>query len=113
MFYFLKRKHEKQNLSKKRRLDIEEKFLAFKLLGKTDKLNLIKMIIEKDYECKKNKDSLIFNNNEKTSQILLCLEKEKLTQNDLINLTPLREKSVDVLLIVCEEGEEEYNEKIL
>ena len=82
-------------------------------MKKTDKQNFIKMIIEKDCECKKIKDSLLYKNEEKTSQILFFFDKEKLSQFDLINLVSLKEKSVDVLIIICEDCSLNLNTKIL
>ena len=113
LFHILNKHDEKKTLNKKNIQDMEEKFLAFRLMSKSNRLNLIKSIIEKTCECKKIKDSLVFQKENKTEQILIVLEKEKLTQFDLINLIQNLEKNVNILKVICCDFETNLNTKIL
>lgn len=113
LFYFLDKKNEKKSLSKKHAQDIEEKFLAFRLLNKLNKLKLLKSIIEKTSECKKVKDSLIYFENNKNYQILISTHMDKLTQFELENLIQNLEKNIDVLKIICCNTDSTLNTKIL
>lgn len=113
LFYFFNKRNEKKHLSKQHIKDMEEKFLAFRLLTKLNQLKLIKSIIEKTCECKKIKDSLLFFHEGKNQQIMISTNKEKLTQFELENLIQNLEKNVSVLQIICCEVETNINTKIL
>ena len=73
----------------------------------------MKSIIEKKCECTKIKDSLIFTKDGKTTQLMLCLENEKVTLFNLYNLIQKLENNVDVLRIICNDFESNLNTKIL
>ncbi len=113
LFHFLNKRDEKKTLSKKYIQEMEEKFLAFRLMSKLERFKFLKSVIEKTCECKKIKDSLVFEKNNKTYQILIALNREKLTQFDLINLIQNLEKNVNVLKIICCDFESNLNTKIL
>ena len=113
LFYFLQKKQEQKNVNKNYLDDIEEKFLAFRLMSKTDKLKLLTNIILKQHKCEIKKGNLLFEKENKTYQILLATHIEKLTQFELINLLQNLEKSVDVLLVFCCDAETNLKTKIL
>ena len=113
VFYFLQKKQEKKNINNKYLADLEEKFLAFRLMSKTDKLEFITNIISKHYNCEIKEGNLLFKKDNKTHQILIATHIEKLTQFELVNLLQNLEKSVDVLLVFCCDAETNLNTNIL
>ncbi len=113
LFYFFNKRNEKKFISKQNLKDMEEKFLAFRLSPKSDKLKLLKSIIENKYECKKIKDCLVYFKDEKIHQITLATDTQKLSQFELENLIQNSEKNVSVLQIVCCEVDANLNTKIL
>ena len=113
LFYILNKQSSKKTASKEYFKNVEEKFLAFKLLSKSDKLKLIKSIVEKNNECKKLKDTLLFEKDNHPCQILLALDKEKITQFDLEKLVSMKEKNTNILKIICSDYEPNLNTKFL
>ena len=113
IFYLLGRKHEKKSVSKQYQKEIEEKFLAFRLMSKNEKLILLKSIIEKHSDCQLKKESLITTSNEKKHQIMLATHVEKLTQFEVVNLMENLEKNIDVLKIICCDVDLNFNANII
>lgn len=113
LFHLTNKKQQKSISNQQHIRDMNEKFLAFLLLTKNNQLRLLKSIIEKDGECLKFKDSLITTKDNKTTQIMLCLENEKVSQFNLINFVRNTEKNVHVLKILCNNFENNLNTKIL
>ena len=113
LFYFINSFNQKKTINKKYLLDIEEKFLAFKLLRELDKLNLIKSIIEKELETKKIKNTICYLKDNKYYQIIIATDKENLTQFDIENLISHSQKNIDVLKIICCNFNTNINTKIL
>lgn len=113
LYYILNRHIEKKNKSKTYLKDVEEKFLAFRLLKQDEQINLLKSIIEKTCETQNENKLLVFNRNNKKHQILFAFMKEKLSQFDLVNMIQNTEKDVEVLKIICCNTEPNLNTKIL
>ena len=112
LFYILNLRSEKKKTSKAYQNDVEEKFLAFMLMSLNEKLNLMKNIIEKSCECKKVKDSLTYSKNNKTHQLIIATDIEKLNQFQLINLISNSKKNIDISTILCCEIDTNLNTKI-
>lgn len=113
LFYLVDNKNKKKSMNKLYLKDIEEKFLAFQLLSKNEKISLLKNILEYNYTCSKIKDSLLFVKDNKKCQIMIETNTEKLSQFDVLKLISLREKSVERLIIVCHEFEPLINKNFL
>ena len=113
LFYVLNLKNEKKKTTKAYQKNLEEKFLAFQLMNKTEKLNLLKSIIEKQCECKKVKDNLFYTLNNKNCQIIIATHLEKISQFELINLVSNLEKNVQILKIICCDYDTNLNTQIL
>ena len=105
----------KKNLSKQRCFEIEEKFLAYKLLPKQDKLNFLKELLNNDYENVTIKNQTIYYEKLNVKYALLdATYIEKLTNNDLINLLcELPFESIKEIQIVCNEKNNDLNLNIL
>ena len=113
LFYILNLKNEKKKINKSYQKDLEEKFLAFQLMSKTGKLNLLKNIIQKRCECKKIKDSLFYELDNKNCQLIVATHIEKITQFELINLVSNLSKNIDILKIICCDFDHNLNLHIL
>lgn len=113
LFFFMNKHHQKTLTNKNHIKDMNEKFLAFMLLSKTEQLKLLSSIIEKDFECLKLKDSLIFSKNNEITQLMISLENEKISQFNLIKLIQKTEKNIRNLIIVCNDFDFNINSKIL
>lgn len=113
LFYVLNLKNEKKKTTKAYQKNLEEKFLAFQLMNKTEKLNLLKSIIEKQCECKKVKDNLFYTLNNKNCQIVIATHIEKISQFELVNLVSNLGKNVQILKIICCDYDTNLNTQIL
>ena len=105
----------KKNLSKQRIFDIEEKFLAYKLLPKHDKLDFLKQLLSNDYENVNITNQTIYYEKFNVKYALLdATHIEKLTNNDLINLLcELPFENIKEIQIVCNEKSNDLNLNIL
>lgn len=113
LFFIINKRNEKKSHTKEYYKDVEEKFLCFNLMSKSEKLDLLKSIISSGCECKKLTDSLLTTHGSKTTQIFIATNLGKLTQNHLINIISNRRQNVDIVKIVCEEFDQNLNTKIL
>ena len=113
LFYLLNKKREKKFITKEHMRNIEENFLAFRLLSKPEKLSILKDIISTQGECKIKKDYLLFAIGDKTHQIILATNLQKLTQFDLITILENLEKSVSVLKIICCDFDQNLNTNVI
>lgn len=113
LFYLLNIRKEKKAINKEYLNDIEEKFLAFQLLDKNEKLNLIKSTLKSSCKCEKIKDSLLCSEENQIYQIMIETDCEKLSQFHLIKLTSQRAKNIERLVIICCGVEQNLNRKFL
>lgn len=113
LFYLTNKKAQKQNISKTYLKDVDEKFLAFRLLSSSEQINLINTILAKDETIKINSRNLTFSKNNKQHQIVIATEQEKLSQHTLINLISNRNKNTEILQIICEDFEPNLNTNLL
>lgn len=112
LFYFLSKKQEKQNLSKKQLQEIDENFLAFKLTPKREKYQLLLKTINHTKHSISN-NCLSYESNEKTHAIIIATHLEKISNSDLINLLDESiDKNYDVIEIICNEFDSNTNLKI-
>ena len=113
LLHFLQKQQTKKSVNKKYLSDIEEKFLAFRLMNNSDQLNLIANIISKESKCEIKNNCLLFEKDNKTHQILIATHIEILTQFELINLLRKLEKNIDVLFVFCCDSHANSNTEIL
>ena len=113
LFYFSNKKREKKSNLKKHQKEVEEKFLAFRLLSKKQQLNLLNEIINKETICTKKMNHLVFRKDEKKHQLIVASHVEKLNQFELENLLQNLEKDTEILIVVCNEIFGNLNTKIL
>lgn len=86
IYYLINKKKSKAQLSKKTLQDIEENFLAFKLLPKMEQLNLLKKTLSTNCEVIENLNALLYTKDDEKNIIIIATHIEKITQNDIINL---------------------------
>lgn len=112
LFYIYNKHSTKKKITAKLKKDIDEKFLAFLLMNKHDQLELLsKTIVCDHYEILN--DSIVFEINNKSTQIMIALQSEKLSQLGLINLISKSKKQVETLIIICNTIDSNLNTKIL
>ncbi len=104
LYYFLNKKDEKINLNKKQLEDMNRTLLAFKLAPKSEQLNIIKMAIEKEHEVKSENNKISYIDAFGKHLIILAIDLQKITENDLINLLNKNyKKDIDCFDIICNE----------
>lgn len=113
LFHWINKRNSKKSANKEYLKDVEEKFLAFKLMPQNERIKFIKSILQNTCECQNVDNGLVFNSNNKICQILVALTQEKLTQFALENLISMKEPNVEVLKIVCCETDTNLSTKIL
>ena len=112
IFCFFNKRQTKIALNKKYSQDIEQNFLAFRLLRQNDKLNLIKQLISKTSECKIKNGSLLFFN-EKKCQLFISVNTTSFDENTLFEMIEKAEKGTECLMIICNNTPSGINTKIL
>lgn len=112
IFYLFNRKQEKTTNTKKYLKDVDEKFLSFRLLSKTEQLYLLNSIIKKDFSTRILSDSIVFKKNDKTHLIIIATDIEKINEFHFVNLLQGR-KNVDIIEIICNDFDTNLNTKIL
>lgn len=89
LYYFLNRKHEKENLSKQEVNEMNKCILAFRLMNKTEQLNLIKKLKTKEIssgEISVLNKKLTFTDQNGTHLVIVATNITKIDDNELINL---------------------------
>ncbi len=112
IFYFFNKKQAKKTSKKKYLCDIEENFLAFRLMSKSNQLLLINTIIKIDHNTRILSDGIIYKKDNQTHMILIATANEKISQFDFINLIQGKDK-FDVIEIVCNDYDSSINTQIL
>lgn len=112
LFYFFNKKHEKKIFNKNYLKDVEEKFLAFRLMSKNEKLYFLSKILKKDHDTKTEKNYVRYIKHNFTIKIFVATHIEKISEYDLINLIEGVE-NVDVIQIVCNDFSPNINTQIL
>ncbi len=102
IFYYLDRHKTKKINTKKKADEIAKYHLAFRLMSRSQKLELLTSTLSDKPSISLNNDNLTYMTNNKKHLILLATHLEKLTQNDLINLLEgLSNKDIDIIEIIC------------
>ena len=109
--YFFNRKKAKKISIANYLKDVEEKFLAFSLLGVKKRLELIYQIASQDYKCEKHKDKIVCFDQTKKIVILTNFNSERLTQFEL-NKTISGMFKYDEIKIICKEKNPTLNLKV-
>lgn len=113
LFYILNKKQEKKLVSKKYLTDVEQNFLAFRVASKTDKLELLKNILSKQYKTEIKNEHILFEKDGEKHQIIIATNIEKLSQFELVNLLQNLEKEVKVLHLICCDTQPNLDTKFL
>lgn len=103
LFYLLNKRQVKRLTSKKKIEDIDEKFLAFKLLNKVDKIKLLNSILKNKYDTIVKCNKIYLTKENKTHCYIIATHLTKITQEDLLNLLDEHNFNTDYLHIVCSE----------
>ena len=91
LYYFLGKKHEKEFASKQEMNEMNTYFLAFRLMGKTEQLNLLRQMIAKQANLTKNEillnnKKLCYNDADGLHLIIVATHLTRIDDNELINL---------------------------
>ena len=88
LYFFLGKKQEKENLSKKEIEEMNKCFLAFRLMKKTEQINLVKELISKENaeNISLSNKKLKYSNDLGNHLVIIATDLLKITDNDLINL---------------------------
>jgi len=113
IFYISKKKDNKKISDKIYQKNVEENFLAFRLMTKNDKLSLLNNIISKHGETKQKNGCLLIETEDKISQIMVATHIEKLNQFELVNLMQNLEPKVNVLKILVSDFDRNLNTNLL
>ena len=112
IFYLYNRKKEKRANTKKYLTDVEQKFLAFRLLPKTSQLHLLYEIIKKSYSARILIDSIVYKKDGKTCTIIIETNVEKINNFNIVNLVQGKQ-NVDEIEIICNDYESIINKNFL
>lgn len=107
LFYFFNKKRSQTNCLKQKTKNIDESYLAFKLLSKQNQLKLINSILLKHYSSE-IKSNLIEYNFENKKYIVLIKNNTTISQNDIFSILNELDQDFDTLKIFCED----YNNNI-
>lgn len=113
LIFFLFNKNQTKKANQKKYLtDIDQYFLAFRLMSKSNQLHLINTIIKIEQNTRILNDGIIYKKDNKTIMILIATAYEKISQFDFINLIQGKEK-FDVIKIICNDYDSSINTQIL
>ena len=110
-YYFFNRTKTKKLSIANYLKDVEDKFLAFSLLGAKERLELIYQIASKDYKCEQHKDKIVCFDQTKKIVIITHFNSERLTQFELNKLISGMFK-YDEIKIICKEKNPTLNLKV-
>ncbi len=113
IFFFSEKKEQKNSLNKNHKNVLEEKFLAFRLMRKNEKLLFLKSLFGKQSLIDSDDKGLTLKTGNQIQQILIATDIEKLTQFHLVNLIENLNKNVDVLKIICCEIDSNLNTNLI
>lgn len=92
--------------------EVNEKFLAFRLLRKSEQLLLLEKILKHKYTTRIVGDSIIYKHDQKTYKTIIATHLEKVSDFDLINLLQ-GIKNINCVEIICNDFDPNLNLKIL
>lgn len=102
LYYFLGKKHEKINLTKKQLSEMNKYLLAFRLTNKNEQLNIIKELLSKEHETKLDNGYLTYSDAFGKHLVIIATHFQKLNENDLINiLNEYFNEKFDCFDIIC------------
>jgi len=91
--------------------DMEEKFLAFRLLNKKEQLLFMCTLLKSEKNLKFNKTNLTFKRDEKTYTLIIATEFEIIKEYDFINILS-KTNLTDNIMIVCNDYDAKINTEI-
>lgn len=101
IFLLISKKETKKKLSAKQKEDINKYFLAFRLLTKTEKLNLLNQILSLDFETKLTRSKLVYTKENLSHTIIIATHIPIISQDDLLNLLEQSEIKTECVDIIC------------
>lgn len=106
LYYFLNKKHERCNLTKAQKQQMDKTILAFRLLKKEEQTQLIKKAISKEHEVKQFNNKLFFNDAFGKHLIVLATHLQKLDETEFLNvLAENANVEADCIDVFCIEHE--------
>lgn len=113
LYFAINKKQAKKNISTKKNKEIDENFLAFKLLNKQEKLELLNSILIKDYITILKKNCLSFVKDNKKFLVIIATHIKQMSQEDLLNTIDLNHsQQCDGFLVICNDVSTNINTKI-
>ena len=113
LYFFINKKQTKKVASKNYLRDIEEKFLAFRLLSKENKILFISKILSLAYKTEIKNNLLCYYKNDKKHLVIIATNFEKLNEYEFINLLEEIPNKVDCIDIICNNYTPSINVNIL
>lgn len=112
IFFLYNNKKEKKLNTKKYLKDIEDCFLAFRLMSKSNQLYFLNSLLANEHKTRILSNSILTKNDSKTQKFLIATEKEKLTEYDALSLLQ-GVKNIDVVNLICSDYDHNINCKVL
>lgn len=114
LFFYLNKKNEKGSLVKNHTKEVEEKFLAFRLLNKNEKIELINQIISKNHKTQVVNNCIFYRDEFCSTHLtIIATEYEKITFHELLNILENSKKDIDNIEIICSSFDPTINTQIL
>lgn len=101
IYFFINKKQNKKIANKNYLRDVNEKFLAFRLLSKENKILLISKILSLDYKTETKNNTLSFYKNNEKHVVIFATNFEKLDEYNFINLLEQIPNKTDCVDIIC------------
>lgn len=111
IFFIFNKRKEKTINTKKYLKDVDEKFLAFRLLNLKEQLILLKSIVEKNFTTRIIGENLVLKKDKKTQLVIIATSIQKIDEYSFVNLIKGTPK-VDQIEIICNDFENNINTKI-
>jgi hypothetical protein len=110
--YLTNNKLKRKETTKEYLNDVDEKFLAFKLLPIKEKYKFLELMISQKHEVV-NKQNFTYQKEKIIHQIIVATEHEKITQNTLVSLLQNLENETQIFEIICNESDPNLSLKLL
>ena len=112
IFYTFNKKQTKKTSLKKYLKDIDDNFLAFRLMSKTDQLTLINRILKLNHTTRIFNEMIAYKKDGKTHAIIIATNIEKIGEFEFVNLVQGK-LNFDVIEIICNDYSTNINANLL
>lgn len=110
--FFVNKKKVKHETLAQYHKNVNDTFLAFRLLSLNQQLSLLNSILTKQFNTRVIGNSIVYKKGNSTHKIIVATDKEMINNFDLINLVR-GNKNIDLIEIICNEVSHDLNRKIL